>query len=227
MTKSSESAELVGVMTAGDAARRNLSPFQIRLRIAAGVLGLLNAVALYFYLSPPGGTRQELELQSAQVQNEIRAAQTQSAKSRSLAAHMETAGEQAASFSDKYFLPRRTAYVTIFNEIQRMAKASGIQEKDAGWSEDPIEGTSDLTLLNITANYEGTNANLMKFLSEADHSPMLLVLDTLQASPQQHNNIINASLRFQAIVREPATDSAALAPVSSSGSSKTAGGQQP
>ncbi len=190
---------------------------------------MLNLIALYFYLSPPGGTREELELDSAQVQNEIRAAQIQSGKSRGLAAHMETASEQAAAFSAKYFLPRRTAYVTIFDEIQRMAKASGIQEKDAGWSEDPIEGTDDLTLLNITANYEGTNANLMKFLAEADHSPMLLVLDTLTASPQQKNNTIDASLRFQAIVREPAPGAPAFSPVSSSPAapSKTAGGKQP
>jgi hypothetical protein len=221
MTKTSESAEVVGVMAAGDAARRNLSPLQVRLRIAAGILGAVNALALYFYLSPPGGSRQDLELESIQVRSQIRAMQTQAAKSRGLAAHMQTAGEQASAFSDKYFLPRRTAYVTIFEEIQRMAKASGIQERDAGSSEDPIEGTSDLTLLNITANYEGTNANLMKFLYEADHSPMLLVLDTLTASPQQHNNQISTSIRFQAIVREPGVDGATLAPVTA------AGGQQP
>jgi hypothetical protein len=221
MTRNSESSELVGVMAAGDAARRKLSPIQVRLRAAAGILAGLNALALYFYLSPPGGTRQDLELQSIQVRAQIRAVQMQSAKSRGLAAHMQTAGEQASAFSDKYFLPRRTAYVSIFEEIQSMAKASGIQERDAGSSEDPIEGSSDLTLLNITANYEGTNANLMKFLYEADHSPMLLVLDTLTASPQQHNNQINTSIRFQAIVREPAASAPTLAPASATG------GQQP
>ena len=53
MTKSSESAELVGVMTAGDAARRKLSPFQLRLRIAAGVLGLLEShCALFLFIAP-------------------------------------------------------------------------------------------------------------------------------------------------------------------------------
>jgi hypothetical protein len=158
---------------------------------------------LYFYLSPPGGTRQDLELESVQVRTQIRAAQTQAAKSHGLAAHVQTASEQASSFSDKYFLPKRAAYVAVFEEIQRMAKASGIQERDAGWSEEPIEGTADLTLLNITANYEGTNANLMKFLNESDRSPMLLILDALTAAPQQHNNQINTAIRFQAIVREP------------------------
>ena len=164
---------------------------------------LLNAVALYFYLSPPGGTRQDLELENTQVQAQIKAAQLQAAKSRRLAGHVETASEQAAAFSEKYFLPKRAAYVAVFEEIQRMAKASGIQERDASWNEEPIEGTADLTLLTITANYEGSNANLMKFLNEADHSPMLLILDAMTASPQQRNNLINTAIRFQAIVHEP------------------------
>ena len=97
-----------------------------------------------------------------------------------------------------------------------MAKASGIQERDAGLTEEPIEGTADLTLLNITANYEGSNANLMKFLYEADHSPMLLILDMLTASPQQRNNQINTTIRFQTIVREPSSNGT-LTPASTTG----------
>ena len=132
---------------------------------------------------------------------------------------MQTASEQASAFADKYFLSRRTAYVTVLEEIQRMAKASGIEARDAALAEEPIEGTADLTLLNITANYEGSNANLMRFLNEADRSPMLLILDMLQASPQQKNNQLNTNIRFQAIVREPVA--APIAPVS------TVGDQQP
>ena len=70
-----------------------------------------------------------------------------------LASNVQAGSSQAADFTDKYFLPKRTAYVAVFEEIRRMAKASGIQERDAGWSEEPIEGTADLTLLNVTANY--------------------------------------------------------------------------
>ena len=63
MTRNSESSELVGVLTSGTSVRK-LSRAQLRLRWAAAILALLNAVALYFYLSPPGGTRQDLELES-------------------------------------------------------------------------------------------------------------------------------------------------------------------
>jgi hypothetical protein len=204
MTKSSEAgSELVGVLGVG-AARHRLTPLQWRLRLAAAALLLLNAVALYLFLSPPGGSRADLELESVSVRGQILAAQNQAAKMRAQASNVQTGSSQAAEFSGRYFLPKRAAYVAVFEEIQRMAKASGIQERDAGWSEEPIEGTADLTLLNITANYEGTNADLMKFLYEADRSPMLLILDALTAAPQQRNNQINTAIRFQAIVREPA-----------------------
>ncbi len=47
----------------------------------------------------------------------------------------------------------------------------------------------------------------MHFLYESDRSPMLLMLDTLQASPQQRGGLIDASIRFQEIIREePGTD---------------------
>jgi hypothetical protein len=50
----------------------------------------------------------------------------------------------------------------------------------------------------------------MHFLHEADKSPMLLMLDTLMASPQQTGGRINASLRFQAIIQEDGTATAGV-----------------
>jgi Tfp pilus assembly protein PilO len=202
MTKSSELVSGLSSVLANAASRRTLSPLQLRLRIAAAVLVLLNAFGLFLYLFPPGGSRQELEQESVRVRSQILSVQSQSSKMRTLASSVQTSSTQAASFSNQYFLPKRAAYVTLFEEIQRMAKESGIQARDASWSEEPIEGTADLTLLTITANYEGSNANLMKFLNEADRSPMLLILDALSAAPQQRNDQINTVIRFQAVVRE-------------------------
>jgi len=85
-----------------------------------------------------------------------------------------------------------------------MVKEAGLQERDAVFSEEPIEGTADLSLLNATANYEGSYESLMKLLNLADHSPMLLMLDALQAAPQQQSGRITTSIRFQAVVREDA-----------------------
>ena len=209
MTKSSEVTALVSVPQV-DQRPKKLSASQLRLRILGAVLALLNGIALFFYLTPPGGTRDDLEQQIGQLHNQIVAARTQTAKMQLLASKVQAGSSQSGSFESKYFLPKRNAYVAVFEEIQRMATASGIQERDAAWSEEPIEGTADLTLLNIQANYEGTYGNLMKFLYEADHSPMLLMLDRLQAAPQQKNNAINTQIRFQVIVREAPAPAGAI-----------------
>jgi len=89
----------------------------------------------------------------------------------------------------------------VIEEIQRMAKVSGLQERDAGFSEEPIEGTADLSLLTIKANYEGSYSSLIRFLFESDHSPMLLMLNSLTAAPEKNGQIV-ADIRFQAVIRD-------------------------
>jgi hypothetical protein len=176
------------------------------LRGVAGVLVLLNCVALFFYLDPPGGTQRELAQQSSQIRHEIAATRANDVRLKSVTANVQLGNKQSSAFESIYFLPRRTAYQTVIGELQRMAAASGLQEGDRVYSEEPIEGTADLTLLNIAANnYQGTYDNLMHFLYEVDKSPMLLMLDTLLASPQQTGGRVNASLRFQAVIQEDAT----------------------
>jgi hypothetical protein len=178
---------------------------QLRLKILGGALALLNAIALFLYFSPPGGTREELIQQSQQLRNQIAAARAQAGHMRLVAAKVQVGSEQASGFETRYFLPERMAYITVAEEIQRMAKASGLLQRDAIWSREPIEGSADLSLLNNTANYEGTYSNLMKFLYEADHSPTLLMLDQMTAAPQQKNGQINTAIRFQAIIRDADT----------------------
>jgi hypothetical protein len=174
----------------------------VYLKALAGVLAALNAVALFFYLAPPGGSREELSEQIVQVRRQIAGTRGQAVRMRTTAVKVETGGGQASDFEAKYFLPKRLAYMTVVGEIQRLAKASDLQERDGVYTEEPIEGTADLSLLTASANFEGPYANLMRFLNETDHSPMLLMLDALTAVPQSKSGEINATVRFQAIVRE-------------------------
>jgi len=175
------------------------------LHVAGGVLALLNGIALFFYLDPPGGSRKELLSESVRVQGEIVAARAKSLRLGTVAAKVRLASSESADFEAKYFLPKRMAYAAVIAEIQRMAKASGLQERDAVYTEEPIEGSADLSLLNSTANYAGTYPNLMRFLYEVDHSPMLLILENLTAAPQQKGGEIATNIRFRAIVEdEPA-----------------------
>jgi Tfp pilus assembly protein PilO len=161
-----------------------------------------NCVALFFYLAPPGGTRRELADESLAVRNQVLLARARTAKLSNVAAKVTVGNTESGDFELKYFLPKRMAYASVITEIQRMAKAAGFQERDAVYTEEPIEGTADLDILNCTANYEGNYENLLKFLYEVDHSPMLLMLENLQAAPQQKGGQINTSIRFQAVIQE-------------------------
>lgn len=171
---------------------------------ASGVLlALLNSAALVLYLDPPGGSRESLMEQSRQVRNEIAAARSRSLRLKTIAGKVETGSSQSADFESRFFLPKRVVYEDVIAEIQRMCDASGLKARDSVFTEEPIEGTADLSLLNVTGNYEGSYENLMRFLHEVDRSPMLLMLDTLQAAPQQHPGVLTTSIRFQAVLREP------------------------
>ena len=172
------------------------------LQIAGGVLALLNGIALYLYFAPPGGSKEDLVQESRQVENQIAATRVQTVRLKSVAANVEEGSRESTQFELKYFLPKRLAYATVVAAVQGMASTSGLQERDAVYSEEPIEGTPDLSLLNMTANYEGSYDSLLRFLNEVDRSPMLLMLDALQAAPQQKGGQITASIRFQAIVQD-------------------------
>ncbi len=84
-----------------------------------------------------------------------------------------------------------------------MSAAAGLRERERTYTLDPIEGTDDLTLLTINSNYQGTYSDLMKFLAQVDKSSQLLILDSLNATPQQQGSgTLTVALRFLAVVRE-------------------------
>jgi Tfp pilus assembly protein PilO len=172
------------------------------LQIILVTLLIANLAALFLYFDPPGGSRRELLAERQQVRNQISATGINSVRLQSVAGKVQIGATQAGDFERKYFLPKRVAYDSVLSEIQRLATASGLQEREAVYSEEPVEGSTDLTVLNITGNFQGNYGSLMHFLYESDRSPMLLMLDTLQASPQQRGGTIDASIRFQQIIRD-------------------------
>jgi hypothetical protein len=182
------------------------------LPVAAGLLLLANLLAAFVLLAPPGGSREDLLLQRNQLQAQIAATRASTARLRTVSGKVQLGSDQANEFEAKYFLAERFAYAAIITEIQRMAKVSGLDEREAVYSKEPIEGSDDLSLLNVAARFNGSYENLMRFLHEADKSPMLLMLDTLQATPQQRSGQIETEIRFQAIIHEEPTALAGVQP---------------
>src|SRR6476646_2054067 len=102
----------MGLKAAGNA--------QVYLRMLAGFLAFFNIMALFFYLVPPGGSREELTEQIVQVRHQIAGMRGQNVRMRTTAVKVEAGGGQASDFEAKYFLPKRLAYVTVVGEIQRL-----------------------------------------------------------------------------------------------------------
>ena len=171
------------------------------LQAGTGTLAVLNLVALILYLAPPGGSRRELSAESQQLQGAITAARAQALRLQTISQQVQVGRQQAIEFEAQYILPKRLAYESVLAEEQRIAQAANLVQRDGSWTEEPIEGTSDLSVLTNTANFEGSYASLMRFLYEVDRSPKLLMLDTLTATPQKAGEI-TAQVRFQAVIRD-------------------------
>jgi hypothetical protein len=190
------------------------------LKVLTAVLAVANAIALFFYIAPPGGSQSELVEQRQQLRTDILGTRHSAARLQTVSGKVQQGSTQADDFESKYFLSERLAFENVIAEVQRMAKASGLEAREAVYSKEPIEGSDDLSVLNIAQRFNGSYQNLMNFLHQADTSKSLLMLDTLQATPQQHNGQIEAEIRFQAVIRDEASS---LIPVQQNANSNPGG----
>ena len=176
------------------------------LRIVLVGLAVLNLAAIYFYVAPPGGSRRELASQDESLQRETQVRLQAANRLKLVSQKVQLGGEQTSQFAQQYFLPSRVAFAELVGELLRMSGKAGLNEGQRTYSQEPVEGTDDLNLLTINANYSGTYGSLMSFLNEVDHSNQLLILDSLAATPlQQGTGVLNVSTRFLAIVKEDGT----------------------
>jgi Tfp pilus assembly protein PilO len=58
--------------------------------------------------------------------------------------------------------------------------------------------------MSISAAYEGSYANLTKFVNLLDKSPRFLIIESLTAAPQQSNagDLLSVSIKLDTFVRE-------------------------
>lgn len=172
--------------------------------IARAVLGLLlfaNMIAAFMVFRPLGGSAEDLENQLVVMRQQMQQKGAQLQRTRALVAKIEQARSSGDVFLDTYFMSRRTASSTILTELDRAAKDAGIRPKDRAFVIDPIEGSDDLSMMTITANFEGTYGDLLQFVNRLDQSPRFLMVDTLTATPQQGSANLNVSVKFMTFVR--------------------------
>jgi type IV pilus assembly protein PilO len=180
---------------------------RVAARAGLGVLLLLNLIAAYAVMRPIGGSAEELEEQITATQTQLKARQAALGRTHGLVTKIEQARTTGDEFLSQYFMTRRAASLSIVQELNRAAKEAGIKPKEHSYAFDVIEGSDTLTMMTITANYEGTYGDLLEFVTRLDKSPRFLILDSLVAAPQQGGGSLNFSVKLNAFVKDdlPAT----------------------
>ncbi len=172
------------------------------MRLGLGLLLAANLVAGYFVLRPIGGSPAELRQQATEMRAQIRQQQNALQQIRALAGKIEIGRGEGDSFMSKYFLPRRTAYSIIVAELNQVANESKVTPKESSYGTEPVEGSDTLRMMQITANFEANYADLIKFVNLIDKSDRLLIMESLNATPQQGGARLNVMLKLDTFVIE-------------------------
>ena len=176
---------------------------QVMVRAALGVLLAANLVVAAFAFHLVGESPNDLDAQLASLRSTFRSSQQRLNKSSSLVRNMDIGRDQGNKFEVSNMLPRRHTFGPLDEEINRLAKEAGMKVGTVNYSlPEPNEGSSDLSMLTITAGFEGGYPQLMKFVNALDHSPRFLVIDELQVAPQPKGDILDAVFHINTFVRD-------------------------
>jgi len=172
------------------------------IRLAVAVLVVANLVGLYFVIRPIGGSPQELRQQAAEMRSQIRQQQGSLDRTRILGGKIELGRGEGDKFMNKFFLPRRSANSTILTELNEMAAQAKVTPKEASIVFEPVDGSEVLDRMQITANFEAAYVDLIQLVNLIDKSKRLLVLESLNATPQQGGGRLNIMLKLDTFVVE-------------------------
>jgi len=172
------------------------------IRLGLGVLLAANLGAAYLILRPIGGSAEELSQQALEMHSQIRQQQGVLDRTRVLVSKIESGRGEGDRFMGSYFLPRRPAYSTIVGELNNLASQAKITPRDSAWAMEPVEGSDTLDMLQISANFEGTYPDLIHFINLLDKSDRLLIIESLNATPQQSGGRLNVMLKLDTFVQE-------------------------
>jgi len=179
---------------------------QALLRLAAGLLLAANLVAAYFVIWPVGGSAAQLRQQAANMRIAIVQKRNLLKRTQLLTSKIETGRVEGDQFVSNYFLPRRQAFSMIVAVMNDLASKAKITPKESSFPIDSVDGSDTLEMMQVTANFEATYQDLIHFINLLDKSDKLLVVEGLNASPQQNGSKLNVQLKLDTFVTE---DSAA------------------
>jgi Tfp pilus assembly protein PilO len=165
-----------------------------------------NLVALFFVVRPPGGSPSELRQQLDDMRAQVKQRQALLTRTRILAGKIEAGRSQGEEFLVQYFLPRRLAFSTILAELSEAALQSKVKPKESSFGTEPVDGTDNYSMMQISANFEGKYEDLLQFVNLLDKSKRLLIIEGLNATPQQGSQLLNVNVKLDTFVTEGAAE---------------------
>jgi len=177
---------------------------RVLLRAIVGTLLAANLVAAVMAFKPFGGSADDLRREQEALRVQLARLQARIATSKRLVEKVETARREGDQFLANYVTDLRTMSSSIQAELNRTAKEAGIKALPATLDLEPIEGSDTLEMMTISAGYEGSYADLTKFVNLLDKSPRFLIIENMQTAPQQGGQSLNVTLKLDTFVREAA-----------------------
>lgn len=172
------------------------------LRLGIVVLIAANLLAAAFAFHWFGNPAEETQAEVRNTQRQLAAVQSHLTTARSLSSKVVQARSAGDQFLTTYMTDRRNTYSTVLAELNRIAVEAGMKSKEKALPPlDPIEGSDNLSIMTVTANYEGAYPQLVKFVNLLDKSQRFIIIESLQAAPQQGANTLNISIRVNTFVR--------------------------
>jgi hypothetical protein len=175
---------------------------RVVMRAIIGALLAANLVGAVLAFKPFGGSADDLRRQQTDLRRQLTQAQARLADSRRLVGKVEMARREGDDFLSKYFTDRRTTFSTVIAELDRAAQEAGIKPRDRSAELNPIEGSDTLQMMSISAGFEGTPPSLEKFVNLLDRSPRFLIIESLQAAPQQNGQMLTVTVKLDTFVKE-------------------------
>jgi Tfp pilus assembly protein PilO len=172
--------------------------------VVRGILGALvaaNLVAAGLVLFPPGGSAEDLERDRITLDAQLRAARARVDLTRLHASAVEKGRAEGDDFLEHYFLASRTNFSTVLTELDAAAKPTKLKSKDTAFALEPVEGSDTLSMMSITAAYEGTYQDLLHFVYELDKTPGMLIIESMSAAPQANSDTLTVSMKLNTFVR--------------------------
>lgn len=175
---------------------------RVAMRAIIGLLLLANLVVAVIALKPFGGSADDLRREEASLRGQLAALQAKVTGGQRMVSKVDTARREGDQFLAKYVTERRVLSSTVTEELVRMAKDAGGSYLPITMNAEPIEGSDTLWMLTINAGYQGTYANLSKFVNLVDKSRLFLIIENMQLAPQQSGQNLNVSVKLLTFFRD-------------------------